>query len=226
MKKILIVEDDPAILKGLEIALKGENYRVISASDGKKGEQIAQQENIDLIILDWMLPYKNGIEICRDLRHRGISTPIIMLTCRQDESDIIRGLDCGANDYVTKPFKLAELMARIRANLPRFEKSKIKIETYDFADIHLDFVRQEAYRNGKLIKFSTREFQIMHLLIQHESEVISRDILLNEVWGYEVFPTTRTVDNYILNLRKKIENNPAEPKHLLTIHKSGYKFIK
>jgi len=128
MKKILIVEDDPAILKGLEIALKGENYRVISASDGKKGEQIAQQENIDLIILDWMLPYKNGIEICRDLRHRGISTPIIMLTCRQDESDIIRGLDCGANDYVTKPFKLAELMARIRANLPRFEKSKIKVQ--------------------------------------------------------------------------------------------------
>jgi two-component system alkaline phosphatase synthesis response regulator PhoP len=214
MKKILIVEDDPAILKGLEIALRDEHYRVVSATDGEKGEQIARQENVDLIILDWMLPFKNGIEICQDLRKQGISTPIIMLTCRQEEHDIVRGLDCGANDYVTKPFKLSELLARVRANLPRFEKIKNKIDTYEFADIHLDFIRQEAYKDGKTIKFSTREFQIMQLLIQHEAEVVSRDLLLTEVWGY------------ILNLRKKIEKNPAMPRHLLTIHKSGYKFLK
>ena len=226
MKKILIVEDDPAILKGLEISLKDEHYRVVTASDGDTGMNLASQENIDLIILDWMLPYKNGIEICKDLRERGIATPIIMLTCRQEESDIVRGLDCGANDYVTKPFKLAELLARIRANLNRSAPSTKKVDYYEFNNIHIDFKRQEAFRDEKQLKFSARELEIMHLLIQHEGEVVSRDTLLSEVWGYEVFPTTRTVDNYILNLRKKIEDDPSDPKHLITMHKTGYKFIK
>jgi DNA-binding response OmpR family regulator len=226
MKKILIVEDDPAILKGLEISLKDEHYRVVTASDGEAGMNLAIQENIDLIILDWMLPYKNGIEICQDLRVRGVSTPIIMLTCRQEESDIVRGLDCGANDYVTKPFKIAELLARIRANLNRPIRSSKQIDSYSFNDVDIDFKRQEAFRDRKSLKFSAREFEIMHLLIQHEGEVVSRDTLLSEVWGYEVFPTTRTVDNYILNLRKKIEDDPSNPKHLITMHKTGYKFIK
>jgi DNA-binding response OmpR family regulator len=226
MKKILIVEDDPAILKGLEISLKDEHYRVVTARDGESGMNLATQENIDLIVLDWMLPYKNGIDICKDLRERGVSTPIIMLTCRQEESDIVRGLDCGANDYVTKPFKVAELLARIRANLIRFTPTTKKVDYYEFNNIHIDFKRQEAFRDEKPLKLSARELEIMHLLIQHEGEVVSRDTLLSEVWGYEIFPTTRTVDNYILNLRKKIEDDPSDPKHLITMHKTGYKFIK
>ena len=226
MKRILIIEDDPAILKGLQAGLEEEHYRILSESDGEKGYQLAQLENIDLIILDLMLPSKNGEDICKDLRHKGIQTPIIMLTSKSDELNKVLGLELGADDYVTKPFSIRELKARIKAHLRRDATKKKEIDVFSFADVHLDFKKQEASRGNTSLKLSAKEFEIMKLLIQYEGEVVSRDVLLTEIWGYEVFPTTRTVDNYILNLRKKIENDPANPKHLLTMHKSGYKFVK
>jgi DNA-binding response OmpR family regulator len=226
MYRILIIEDDPAILKGLQASLEEEHYSILTQSDGEKGYQLAQRENLDLIILDLMLPSKNGEDICRDLRRKGVEIPILMLTSKSDELNKVLGLELGADDYVTKPFSIRELKARIKAHLRRGSDRKKQVEVLSFSDVHIDFRKQEATKQNKPLKLSAKEFEIMQLLVQHEGEVVTRDLLLNEVWGYEIFPTTRTVDNYILNLRKKIENDPADPKHLLTMHKSGYKFVK
>jgi DNA-binding response OmpR family regulator len=149
-----------------------------------------------------------------------------MLTSKSDELNKVLGLELDADDYVTKPFSIRELKARIKAHLRRGSDLKKQVEVLSFSDVHIDFRKQEATKQNKPLKLSAKEFEIMQLLVQHEGEVVTRDLLLNEVWGYEIFPTTRTVDNYILNLRKKIENDPADPKHLLTMHKSGYKFVK
>ncbi len=226
MKQILIIEDDPAILRGLIISLEAENYGVQSQSDGEKGYQFAKTNNIDLIILDIMLPSKNGLDICRDLRKDGISIPILMLTSKKDEIDKVLGLEIGADDYVTKPFSIRELLARIKAILRRKSEITNELSEYTFDNIHLDFVKHEAEKHGNKIKLSEMEFNILKFFIQHEGEVISRDKFLDNVWGYDSFPTTRTVDNYILSLRKKIEDDFSNPKHLLTIHKGGYKFVK
>ena len=227
MKRILIVEDDPAILKGLQISLEEEHYQISTASDGENGYQLAQEENFDLIILDLMLPGKNGQEICRELRSLGDKTPIIMLTSRKEESDKVLGLELGADDYVTKPFSIRELQARIKVQLRRTSSAdNTTQDSCSFGSVHIDFKKQEATKNNVPIKLSVKEFEILHFFIKHEREVIHRDILLNEVWGYDFFPTTRTVDTFILNLRKKIEDNPAHPKHLITIHGAGYKFLK
>ena len=226
MKQILIIEDDPAILKGLTITLEGENYKVKSQSDGEKGFQFAKTENVDLIILDIMLPGKNGLDICRDLRRDGITTPILMLTSKKEEIDKVLGLEIGADDYVTKPFSIRELLARIKAILRRKSEITNELSEYTFDNIHLDFIKHEAEKHGSKIKLSEMELNILKFFIQHESEVISRDMFLDNVWGYDSFPTTRTVDNYILSLRKKIEDDFSNPKHLLTIHKGGYKFVK
>ena len=226
MKKILLVEDDPAILKGLTVSLEAENYIIKSASDGEKGYQLAKNENVDLIILDIMLPSKNGLDICSDLRKDGINTPILMLTSKKDEIDKVLGLEIGADDYVTKPFSLRELQARIKAILRRKSEMTKSIDDFSFDGINLDFKKMEAVKDGEPIKLSALEFKILKYLIEREGDVVSRDKLLDDVWGYEAFPTTRTVDNYILSIRKKIENNPAEPVHILTMHKSGYKFVR
>lgn len=226
MKRILVVEDDPAVLKGLEASLKEEHYDILTATEGERGYQLGKRENIDLIILDIMLPNKNGQEVCRDLRKDGVNTPILMLTSKKEEMDKVLGLELGADDYVTKPFSLRELHARIKALLRRKAELKKDIDEYAFGNVHADFKKQEASKKGKPLKLSAMEFKILKYFIQHESEVITRDMLLDDVWGYEEFPTTRTVDNYILALRKKIEDNPSKPKHLLTIHTAGYKFVK
>lgn len=226
MKKILIIEDDPAIQYGLIEALEEEHYQIISADDGEEGYQKAQKENIDLIILDLVLPSKNGIEICKDLRKLKVTIPILMLTGKKEEVDIVLGLEIGADDYVTKPFSLKELIARIKALLRREKKTKNELEDFSFGDIFLDFKKQEANKKSIPLELSTTEFNILKHFIQYEGEVVSRHQLLDEVWGYDNFPTTRTVDNFILNIRKKIEEDPANPKHLLTIHKAGYKFVK
>ena len=226
MKKILIIEDDPAIQYGLIEALEEEHYQIISADDGEEGYQKAQKENIDLIILDLVLPSKNGIEICKDLRKLQVTIPILMLTGKKEEVDIVLGLEIGADDYVTKPFSLKELIARIKALLRREKKTKNELEDFSFGDIFLDFKKQEANKKSIPLELSTTEFNILKHFIQYEGEVVSRHQLLDEVWGYDNFPTTRTVDNFILNIRKKIEEDPANPKHLLTIHKAGYKFVK
>jgi len=226
MKKILVIEDDLAILKGLEESLKTESYFVLSCSDGEEGFKKAKKEKVDLILLDIMLPNKNGIDICRDLRRDKIETPILMLTSKKEEMDKVLGLEIGADDYVTKPFSIRELHARIKALLRRSTEIVNNIEELSFGKIHVDFKRHEILINKKQIEMTVMEFKILKYFAQHEGEVVTREMLLDEVWGFENYPTTRTVDNFILSLRKHIEENPSLPKHLITIHKAGYKFIK
>jgi DNA-binding response OmpR family regulator len=225
MKRILIIEDDPAISKGLQESLEDEHYQVISAEDGKEGYDLANKEKPDLILLDLMLPSMNGQDICRKLREDGLTMPILMLTSKREETDKVLGLELGADDYITKPCSLRELHARIKANLRRSEIIKKEFSSFKFADIEIDFKKQKALKKGKPFQLSTKEFEILHFFVQHDDEVVSRDMLLDEVWGYDVYPTTRTVDNYILNLRKKIEQDASKPMYILTIHKSGYRFV-
>ncbi len=226
MKKILVVEDDPAIRLALETGLTEDNYDVLLASDGMEGFEQAKSPSIDLIVLDIMLPGKDGMEICGELRKAGIHTVVMMLTSKTDETDKVLGLEIGADDYMTKPFSMRELKARVKALLRRTQELKKGIDEASFGTLHFDFKKQEAFKNKQSLKLSAKEFQIVKLFLEHEGQVLDRDKLLNEVWGYDVFPTTRTVDNYILSIRKKIEDDPSEPKHLLTVHTSGYKFVK
>ena len=226
MKRILIIEDDPAISKGLYDALHDEHYDVVTEDDGEKGFKFAQNENIALIILDLMLPSKNGIEICTDLRKKGINTPILMLTSKKEEMDKVLGLEVGADDYLTKPFSIRELLARIKALLRRKQEIVREIEEYEFGSVQIDFKKQTAFKKNKQIELSTTEYKILKYFIEHEAEVVTRDNLLDKVWGYDVFPTSRTVDNYILSIRKQIEDNQSDPKHLITVPKAGYKFVK
>ncbi len=225
MNQILIIEDDPAISKGLEIALKEASYKVSSVADGLLGLETAMESSFDLIILDLMLPGKNGQDICYELRQAGDQTPIIMLTSKKEEIDKVVGLESGADDYVTKPFSLHELLARIKAVLRRAQPSAPPLETLRVGDVEIDFKKMAASRNGQPLKLTAREFELLHYFAAHDNEVVSRDQLLDEVWGYDAFPTTRTIDTFVLNLRKKIEDNPAEPKHILTVHKMGYRFV-
>jgi DNA-binding response OmpR family regulator len=226
MKRILVIEDDPAIVRGLEAALKAEHYDVLHAADGEKGLLMAKRDSIDLVLLDIMLPGMNGQDVCRKLRDAGTSVPIIMLTSKNEEMDKVLGLELGADDYVTKPFSIRELLARIKALLRRQGSLKTSLESFTFGEVHVDFVRQEASSSGVPLKCSATEFHVLKYFIEHEGEVVSREQFLNDVWGYESYPTTRTVDNYILSLRKKIELDPAHPRHLLTVHTVGYKFVR
>ncbi len=229
MKRILVIEDDPAILRGLVDSLSEEGFEVLSASDGEKGRLMAKRENIALIILDIMLPGKNGLDVCRELRREGVETPILILTSRREEIDQVLGLELGADDYVTKPFSLKVLLARIHTLIRRKGNSRKTIDEYSFGDVELDFRKQEARKKKQEIRLSTKEFKILKYLAVHEGEVITRDMLLTDVWEYGVeenIPTTRTIDNSILSIRKKLESDPSSPVHLLTIHKAGYKLVK
>ncbi len=226
MKKILIIEDDPAISKGLVDALNAENYQTMDIDNGEKGYHLAKNEKYDLIVLDLKLPGKNGIDVCRDLRKDGVNTPIIMLTVLREELDQVLGLELGADDYITKPFSLRVLLAKIKAILRRKSEIVSDIEEYSFGDVYINFKAQEATKNKKPIELTNMEFKLLKYLCQQENVVIDRDTMLDEVWGYDNFPNTRTVDNFILNLRKKIEDDPSHPVHLLTVHRAGYKFIK
>ena len=226
MKKILIIEDDPATLSGLEDVLKSEHFQVVSDLNGQSGFEQAKNKIFDLIILDLILPDKNGIEICKDLRNLGLNTPILMLTGKKEEVDKVLGLEIGADDYVTKPFSVRELLARVKAILRRKPDLKPDIDEYSFDGIYLDFKGRSALKDKKSFDLSNLEFKVLKFFVQHEGEVIERNKLLDEVWGYKNYPSTRTVDNFILSLRKKIEVDPAHPKHILTIHGAGYKFVK
>lgn len=226
MNKILIIEDDPAVSKGLEISLKKESYESLTESDGEKGYQTALKIKPGLILLDIMLPNKNGFDICKDLRLNGHNFPIIMLSAKAEEADKVIGFELGADDYVTKPFSIKELMARVKAILRRRSVILNEFSNFSFDDVTLDFAKLEAMKGKKKIEMSLKEYEILKYLIRHEGNIVSRNDLLDEVWGYESFPTTRTVDNYILMLRKKIEADPSHPKHILTFHSAGYKFVK
>ncbi len=226
MKKILIIEDDPAISKGLVDALILENFNAKSVDDGERGYNVAKVEKFDLIILDLMLPGKNGMDVCRDLRKDGVHTPIIMLTSKTEELDKVLGLELGADDYMTKPFSIRELLARIKAVMRREPEIKNDIEECSFGNLYINFRAMEATKNKKPIELSNLEFKVLKYFCQQENVVIDRNTLLEEVWGYDNFPSTRTVDNFILSLRKKIEDDPSHPAHIITLHGAGYKFIK
>ena len=225
VRTILVIEDDASILRGLEDNLRFEGYNVVSATEGDEGLRLALEETPDLVLLDIMLPGLSGYDICRKLKEQKPQLPIIMLTARGQEVDKVAGLDLGADDYVTKPFSVPELMARVRAVLRRYDKNVSELDVYSFGNVMLDFKKYEATVADKEVKLSAKEFAIMKYLIDHAGEVVHRHDLLDQVWGYEAFPTTRTVDNQILSLRKKLEADPSNPKHLLSVHGVGYKFV-
>lgn len=225
MKRILIIEDDVSILSGLRDVLTFKSYEVLTAEDGEMGYAAAVEEKPDLIILDIMIPKMDGFTLCQKLRAEGNSTPVLMLTAKGEEPDKIQGLDIGADDYVTKPFSLPELLARVRALLRRTpEKTKESPpDSLKIGDVSLNFKKYEAYKGDTAISLSPKEFGILGFLASRVGEVVTRDELLDEVWGYELYPTTRTVDNHIAQLRSKIEKNPADPRYLVTVHGVGYK---
>ncbi len=224
MKRIFIIEDDTAIREGLETSLREVHYDVESESDGERGFSKVKRTPPDVLVLDLMLPSKNGEDICRDLRTCGIQTPILMLTSKGTELDKVLGLELGADDYMTKPFSLRELHARVKALLRRAPGTHPP-EEIEANGIWLNTRTREVRRDGTAIDLSSREFDILVYMMQHKNEVITRDMLLDDVWGYEHYPTTRTVDNYILSLRKKVELEPSHPRYIITVHTSGYKFV-
>ena len=225
-QRILVVEDEADLARGLEINLRREGYEVLKAGTGDQGLQLALQENPDLILLDVMLPGMNGFDLCRLLRQKGFEAPIIMLTARGEEIDRVLGLELGADDYVPKPFGLRELIARIRVQLRRSKPPALpSVSRYCFGNVELDFEKCRATRAGKVLDLTVKEFEIMKLLVRNRNQNVTRDRLLNEVWGYESTPTTRTVDNHILRLRQKLENDPAAPEYILSVYGEGYKFV-
>ncbi len=226
MKTILIIEDDVSILRGLKDNLEYEGYFVLTESNGIDGLNSARKKNANLILLDIMLPGINGFEICKKIKKEKPELPIIMITARGSEMDKISGLDIGADDYITKPFSIPELLARVRAILRRYNNDTKTPDQYSFDDVKLDFIKYQAFRDNMEIQLSSKEFDILKYLIEHEGEAIHRHDLLTDVWGYEATPTTRTVDNFILDLRKKLEKNPSTPKHFISIRGVGYKFVK
>jgi two-component system response regulator VicR len=225
MTTVLAIEDDPAILRGLADNLRFEGYEVITASDGETGYSLQKEHKPDLILLDLMLPRMSGFEFCRKLRGERNQTPILMLTARSEEPDRVLGLDLGADDYVTKPFSVRELLARVRALLRRSQPRADMPDELRFGDTEIDFRSYEARRDGELIEMTRKEFAILRFLAAHPNEVVSRDDLLNEVWGYESYPTSRTVDNHVAGLRAKLERDTSQPVHIKTVHGVGYKFV-
>lgn len=225
MSMILVVEDDPAILHGLQESLRLERHDVLSASDGEAGYRLALERKPDLVILDLTLPKMGGFEICRKLRAERFAAPILMLTARGEESDRVLGLDLGADDYVTKPFSVRELLARVRALLRRQEKADTLPDELRFDSVVVDFRRCEATRSGTRVELTRKEFGVLRLLAAKAGEVVSRDDLLNGVWGYENYPSTRTVDVHIALLRSKLEDAPSSPRRLITVHGMGYKLV-
>lgn len=222
---ILIIEDDPAMRMGLQDNLELEGYRIFSADSATQGMQLALQERPDLIILDVMLPDGDGLSICRHLRAQGLETPIIMLTAKGQEIDKVLGLEMGADDYVVKPFGLRELLARIHAQLRRNRPSPSLLKTVHIGLCEVDFKRQQMWRDGKEMEASAREIELLKYLVDRPGQVVSRDELLTEIWGHQREIVTRTVDNFILRLRKKVEPDPSNPHYLLTVHGSGYKLV-
>jgi len=225
MPTILLIEDEEAMLKGLKDAFEHHGYLVHSAKDGERGLELAQEVSPDLILLDVMLPGMDGFDVCRELRKRGFPVPILMLTARGEEVDKVVGLEIGADDYITKPFSTRELLARVKAHLRRSAEKTPKLSEYKFGDVKVDFAKLKAFKKGKPIDLTSTEFSLLQLLIEHRNEVVTREQILNKVWGYETYPDSRTVDSHILNLRQKLESDPHRPEHIITVHGLGYRFV-
>ena len=225
-EKILIIEDEEDLVKGLKLNLAGEGYELTWAYDGQEGLRKALEEKPDLIILDIMLPKMDGLEVCREIRQKNMNIPIIMLTAKGGEVDKVVGLEVGADDYITKPFSIRELLARVKAHLRREKREGKKIpEVYSFGDVELDFSHFKVRRKGKEVDLTSLEVEILKYFVAHRGEVVTREALLDKIWGYERFPTTRTIDNHILKLRKKVEEDPAHPKQIFSVYGAGYRFM-
>lgn len=223
--RILIVEDEPAMVAGLRDNFEYEGYEVISASDGAAGLDRALADHPDLVVLDVMMPRMSGLDVCKQLKAKRPSMPIIMLTARGQEIDKVVGLELGADDYVTKPFSVRELMARVKAVLRRVSPPVKEPEVYRFSDVEVNIRSNEVRRAGRPVELSSKEFALLSYFISHPAETLTRDRLLNAVWGYDSYPNTRTVDTHIVHLRQKLEPNPEEPRLILTVHGVGYKFV-
>ncbi len=219
-----VIEDEELIRKSLVMNLQLEGFRVVTGNDGEQAIELVRDAKPDLIIMDVMMPRKDGLQACRELRTAGISTPIILLTARSSEVDKVLGLDLGADDYLAKPFGMLELLARVRALLRRIQKTSA-VDQVTFSNVIIDFKAYRAVRDEQPIDLSAREYRLLRYLISKQGAVVTRDELLDEVWGYNSYPTTRTVDNHIARLRQKIENDIDEPQHILTVHGVGYKFV-
>jgi two-component system alkaline phosphatase synthesis response regulator PhoP len=224
MPRVLLVEDEPGLVMTLTDRLAAEGYEVVSAVDGETGLQRATIDAFDVVLLDGMLPGRDGFDVCRTLRQRNITTPILMLTARGQVVDRVVGLKLGADDYLVKPFEMAELLARVEALLRRVPPAPSQADAYQFGDVHVDFRKAEVTRSGQQLEVSAREFKLLKYFIEHRGATLSRDELLNEVWGYNAMPSTRTVDVHVAWLRQKLEGNPRRPEYIHTIHGLGYKF--
>jgi two-component system alkaline phosphatase synthesis response regulator PhoP len=227
-RTVLVVEDDEAMAVALQDGFASEGDHVLRARDGASGLELATNQAADIVILDVMLPKLSGLDVCRRLRREGNNVPIIMLTARGQEIDRVVGLRAGADDYVTKPFGFLELLARVEAVLrraPGGRNAEGNLGRYVLGSVTLDFKRLEAHREGRAIEMTPREFGLLRFFICHEGEVLTRDKLLDAVWGYQGSPLTRTVDTHIAKLRKKVEDNPNDPRHIVTVHRVGYKFV-
>ncbi len=225
-EKILIIEDELDLVKGIKMNLVDEGYEVDFAINGKEGLEKALKEKTDLILLDIMLPGIDGLEICKELRRNKVDIPILMLTAKGEEIDRVIGLEIGADDYISKPFSIRELLARIKAHLRRENRS---VETvpgvFQLGSMKIDFEHYKVIRKGDEIDLTSLEVDVLRYLIGQDGKVVSRNDLLDKIWGYEKFPTTRTIDNHILKLRKKIEIDPNHPRHILTVYGGGYRFV-
>ncbi|HLA09455.1 MAG TPA: response regulator transcription factor [Pyrinomonadaceae bacterium] len=223
--RILIVEDEPAMVQGLRDNFEYEGYEVISAGDGLEGLERAMGDDPDLVVLDVMMPRMSGLDVCKQLKVKRPGLPIIMLTARGQEIDKVVGLELGADDYVTKPFSIRELMARVKAVLRRVSPHAPAADVYRFSDVEVNIRSNQVLRGGSPVDLSAKEFALLAYFVAHPAETLSRDRLLDAVWGYENYPNTRTVDTHIVHLRQKLEPNPEEPRFILTVHGSGYKFV-
>lgn len=225
MTRILIIEDEPSMVSGLRDNFEYEGYEVITAMDGREGLERALADSPDLVVLDVMMPKMSGLDVCKQLKAKRPSIPIIMLTARGQEVDKVVGLELGADDYVTKPFSIRELMARVKAVLRRTRTLPKDQDSYSFHDVEVNMRTYQVLRKGKPVAFSAKEFELLKYFICHRGETLSRDRLLEDVWGYDRYPTTRTVDAHIVRLRQKLEPNPEKPRFFLTVHGVGYKFV-
>jgi DNA-binding response OmpR family regulator len=226
MSKILLIEDEKSMVQALQDAFEFHGFTTLVAKDGEEGIKFAQNDSPDIVLLDIMLPSIDGFEVCRRLRNAGFAAPILMLTARSEEIDRVVGLEIGADDYILKPFSTRELIARVKAHLRRYSQPENSaITEANFGNISIDFIGSVVKRDECTIDLTSTELTILKLMIEHKNQVVSREKILNYVWGYEVYPESRTVDTHILNLRQKLESNPQKPQHIITVHGQGYKFV-
>lgn len=225
MFRILLAEDEPDMAMGLRDNLQFEGYEVITAVDGEEAIEKAKAERPDLIVLDVMMPKRSGLEVCKEVREAGFTVPILMLTAKSQEIDIVRGLEAGADDYVTKPFSVRELLARIKAILRRSSETTSVAKVVRIGDAEVDLVKGKVTRAGSDFSLGHFEIEILKMLIDNAEKPVDRNKLLDDIWGLAAFPANRTVDNHIVSLRRKIEKDPKHPQHIITVHSVGYKFV-